>query len=126
MRKRLTTLSIWLGLMAMLMIHVGPVYSALQLAPHDGQYQDAEHELGASAPAHHGKLPSAGPVWLSALEMCGYCELLTLNPPLTVSLYFVLPQHQPVQAQALPETPLRPSLRHGGSHPRAPPTSSPG
>lgn len=118
MRKRFTTLGIWLGLFAMLMIHVGPVYSALQMV----QHHDADHEIGAAASEHYGKPPGVESAWLSALEMCGYCELLTLNPPLTVSLYLVLPQHQPLQAQPLPETPLRPALRHSGSHPRAPPT----
>ena len=122
MRKRVMTWGIWLGLLAMLMILVGRVYSALQMAQH-GQFTGGEHQIGA-APAHHGKLPGVEPAWLSALEMCGYCELLTLNPPLTVSLYLVLPQHQPLQAQPLPASPLRPSLRHSGSHPRAPPTSS--
>lgn len=124
MHRRLMTSSIWLGLFAMLMIHVGPLYSALQMAqaqPHAEHHQHAHHSTPASAHAHHGK-PSAGePEWLAALEMCGYCELLTLNPPLILSLQLVLPRHQPQQAQPLPETPRRPTLRHGDSQPRAPP-----
>ena len=123
------TSSIWLGLFAMLMIHVGPLYSALQMAqaqPHAEHHQHAHHSTPVSAHAHHGK-PSAGePEWLAALEMCGYCELLTLSPALILallilSLQLVLPRHQPQQAQPLPETPRRPTLRHGDSQPRAPP-----
>ena len=128
MRKRLSTLSIWLGLFAMLMIHAGPLYSALQMAqasagleehdPHSGH----THVTDASS-SHHGHHQQSAnqPEWLAALEMCGYCELLTLNPPLALSLHLVLSQHQPVPGQTLPETPLKQLLRHSGSHARAPP-----
>lgn len=128
MHKRLSTLNIWLGLFAMLMIHVGPLYSALQLTPvtaalHDEHSHQLSHEHGASAHSHHHRVSTNEPSWLAALEMCGYCELLTLNPPLILSLFLVLPRHRPVPVQLLPRTPLRQLLRHSGSHARAPPTT---
>src|SRR5690554_2482142 len=113
------TSSIWLGLFAMLMIHVGPLYSALQLTQTSDLHE--HHAAPASAHAHHGQPSVDQPAWLAALEMCGYCELLTLNPPLILSLQLILPRHQPVRVQVLPEAPLQPALRHGGSYPRAPP-----
>ena len=127
-RKRLSTLSIWLGLFAMLMIHVGPLYSALQLAqvatdPHNGHADHSSHEHASSAHGHHHQTFASEPAWLAALEMCGYCELLTLNPPLALSLTLVLPRHQPEQVQALPGAPLRQLLRHNGSYARAPPVT---
>ena len=126
MRKRLTTSSIWLGLFAMLMIHVGPLYSAVQLAQapahqHGEPHSQAHHPSDSQAHGHHGKAAAGEPAWLAALELCGYCELLTLNPPLSLSLTLVLPQHQPVQAAPLPDPPLRSTLRYTGSYPRAPP-----
>ena len=110
----------------MLMIHAGPLYSALQMTqtqahPHDGHHQHASHEPTASGHGHHGQPSASEPAWLSALELCGYCELLTLNPPLTVSLHLVLPTQQPVQAQPLPEPPLRAGLQHRSNYPRGPP-----
>lgn len=123
MRKQLTTWSIWLGLFAMLMIHVGPLYSALQMvedpAPPHGEHH--LHETASAAHGHHGRPATDEPAWLAALELCGYCDLLTLNPPLTVSLSLALPRYHPVQAQPLPEPPLRLVLRHSGGHARAPP-----
>ena len=141
MRKRLSTLSIRLGLFAMLMIHVGPLYSALQMAQaaaalqvqqyspgHDDHQQHAHIAQGHSAESqpsqqsHHRSTPGQ-PEWLVALEMCGYCELLTLNPPLALSLTLVLPRHQPEQVLSLPGAPLRQLLRHSGSYARAPPST---
>lgn len=126
-RKRLSTLSIWLGLFAMLMIHAGPLYSALQLAAaadsYNGHADHSSHEHAPSAHGHHHQASASEPTWLAALEMCGYCELLTLNPPLTLSLSLVLPRHQPEQVQSLPGAPLRPLLRHNGSYARAPPAT---
>lgn len=121
-RKRLNALSIWLGLFAMLMIHAGPLYSALRMEAADPAHAGHEltHHVPPSAHGHHSTAVES-PDWLAALELCGYCELLTLNPPLILSLQLVLPRHQPQQAQPLPETPRRPTLRHGDSQPRAPP-----
>lgn len=122
MRKRLSTLNIGLGLFAMLMIHVGPLVSALQMAETPAELHGVHHPGSASAGhGQHGRPAANEPAWLAALELCGYCELLTLNPPLTVSLDFVLPGHRPEQAQPLPEPPLRSALRHSGGCPRAPP-----
>src|SRR5690606_8523481 len=105
-KRRLSTLSIWLGLFAMLMIHVGPLYSAMQATQAtatsmNGHEHHAGHdEHSTSAHGHHQQ-----PTWLTALEMCGYCELLTLNPPLTLSLDLALPRHEPEHFQPLPATP---------------------
>jgi len=121
MRKRNLTLSIWIGLFAMLMIHVGPLYSAVQAAqptPAIIGAHDGHAHLGE--PLHHS-LSSDGPAWLSALKSCGYCDLLTLNPPLVLSVDLALPPHAPGYVQPLPQQPLRPALRRSGGYPRAPP-----
>ena len=114
-------MSIWLGLFAMLMIHVGPLYSAVQAAQaNEHHHQHAGHEPAPSAHGHH-RQAMGEPAWLSALELCGYCELLTVNPPLTLSVALVLPRHEPGYFQPLPEQPLPPALRRSSGHPRAPP-----
>ncbi|MEJ6654582.1 MAG: DUF2946 domain-containing protein [Pseudomonas sp.] len=119
-------MSIWLGLFAMLMIHVGPLYSALQMASAAADasgepHQHVEHGLATAAHGHHGQASVSEPAWLSALELCGYCELLTLNPPLALSLQLILPRHQPEQFLRLPDAPLLLAVRHSGGHARAPP-----
>lgn len=123
MRKRLSTSSIWLGLFAMLMIHVGPLYSALQMAQVAAapSHLHADPEQVSSTPAHHHQASTSEPAWLAALKLCGYCELLTLNPPLALTLDLILPRHESERFAALPAAPLLPILRHGGSHARAPP-----
>jgi len=116
----------------MLMIHVGPLYSALQAAQpvvvldsghhgHAAHHSEAAHPPGGASTHHRPAVASDGPAWLAALELCGYCELLTLNPPLTLSLSLALPQHRPLRLQALPQIPLLPALRRSTGHPRAPP-----
>jgi len=126
--KRLSTLSIRLGLFAMLMIHVGPLYSALQLAhaaaaPASEQHhqQHAGHDQASAAHAHHRTASDNAPDWLAALELCGYCELLTLSPPLTLSLELILPRHEPERFLALPAAPLLPIWRRSAGYARAPP-----
>lgn len=124
-------MSIWLGLFAMLMIHVGPLYSAFQAAPasvvasgehhHALMHEHAETAMPAKAAPHHAALASEGPAWLSALDLCGYCELLTLNPPLTLSVDLVLPLHRPAYFHALPQAPRLTAMRRSSGHPRAPP-----
>ncbi|MEB2327122.1 MAG: DUF2946 family protein [Pseudomonas sp.] len=123
-------MSIWLGLFAMLMIHVGPLYSALQVSPlepavmgehHHAAHEHAEEGAPVKAVAHHRALASDGPAWLTALELCGYCELLTLNPPLTLSVDLALPLHRPAYFHALPQAPLPSAERRSSGHPRAPP-----
>lgn len=124
-RKRYSTMSIWLGLFAMLMIHVGPLYSAVQAAQAAEVAQVSEHhhhtEHESSAHGHHGRARAGEPAWLTALELCGYCELLTVNPPLSLSVHLVLPRHEAGYFQSLPEQPLPPALRRSSGHPRAPP-----
>ncbi len=120
-RKRLSTMSIWLGLFAMLMIHVGPLFSAVQAAQASAQpHHHAEHE--PTAHGHHGQARAGDPAWLAALELCGYCELLTVNPPLSLSVNLVLPRHAPAYFHPLPEQPQAPALRRSSGHPRAPPS----
>ncbi|QGZ32651.1 DUF2946 family protein [Stutzerimonas stutzeri] len=106
----------------MLMIHAGPLYSAVQAAraANAHHHQHAGHE-SATAHAHHGQGMAGEPEWLAALELCGYCELLTLNPPLTLSVALILPRHEPAYVQPLPEQPLPQALRRSSGHPRAPP-----
>lgn len=119
-RKRLSTMSIWLGLFAMLMIHVGPLFSAVQAAQANAQHHHhAEHEPAAHG--HHGQARAGEPAWLAALELCGYCELLTVNPPLNLSVDLVLPRHAPAYFHPLPEQPQAPASRRSSGHPRAPP-----
>lgn len=125
-KKRLSILSIWLGLFAMLMIHVGPLYSALQTTQAAATSMDvhehhAGHEHSPSAHSHHKQPTAEQPAWLTALEMCGYCELLTLNPPLTLSLDLALPRHEPEHFQPLPATPLTRTPRRSSGYARAPP-----
>ena len=140
MRKRRLTSSIWLGLFAMLMIHVGPLYSALQMAQADAapplQQYSAGHsdhqshaQRGHSADSHsprpshqsHHRTSPGQPDWLVALEMCGYCELLTINPPLTVAVQLLLPRYQPQQVQILPDAPLQQAPYQRHRYPRGPP-----
>ncbi len=128
-RKQLSTMSIWLGLFAMLMIHAGPLFSAIQAAQagvqhhHHAEHQPSAHDLGQRhhAQGHHGQPRTGEPAWLTALELCGYCELLTVNPPLSLALQLVLPRHEADHLQPLPEQPLPPALRRSSGHPRAPP-----
>jgi len=126
--KRLSTISTWLGLFAMVMIHVGPLSSAIQLlqAPSAqvSEQHHAEHRHGSSAHEHHQRHQQASPgepTWLSVLALCGYCELLTVNPPLTLSVDLVLPNHAPAYFQPLPEQPRPSAPRRGSGYPRAPP-----
>lgn len=128
-RKQLSTMSIWLGLVAMLMIHVGPLFSAILLSPSapaalvgEQQHNHEAHEHSSSAHGHHQRGIAGEPAWLAALELCGYCELLTVNPPLTLSVDLVLPDHEPGYFQPLPQQPLSTPLRRSSGHPRAPPT----
>jgi hypothetical protein len=69
---------------------------------------------------HHRSTPGE-PAWLAALEMCGYCELLTLSPPLSLSQQLVLPEYQPTVILPLPEAPQPAAPRRSSGHPRAPP-----
>lgn len=141
-RKGNTATAVWLGLFAMLMIHAGPLFSAVQalraqsFVPGLTQAVDghshhpnahAHGQAASRAPAastvhhHHRSKTSSEPAWVSGLTLCGYCELLTLNPPLTLSLDLALPWYAPTFFEPLPEKPLQPAFRRGSGHPRAPP-----
>lgn len=124
-------MGLWLGFFAMLMIHVGPLYSALQsfqpavieMQAHQQHQADphAGHGQANAAHAHHSQASANEPAWVAALDLCGYCELLTLSPPLTVSVEQALPWYAPRHFLALPEQPLPQPLRRSSGHPRAPP-----
>ena len=133
-RKGHFNMGLWLGFFAMLMIHVGPLYSALQsfqpavvemqahqLHQADPHAVHAAHGDANAAHAHHSQASSNEPAWVAALDLCGYCELLTLSPPLTVSVEQALPWYAPRHFLALPEQPLPQPLRRSSGHPRAPP-----
>jgi len=134
MRMGKSTVGVWLGLFAMLMLHLGPLYSALNSEPpvavampaasgDDPSFCGEPAAAAGIAHLHHEPAPSAGdePAWLQALTMCGYCELLTLNPPLALSLDLSLPYYAPAFFLPLPEKPLPAPPRRAGGHPRAPP-----
>ncbi|MFT0212505.1 DUF2946 domain-containing protein [Pseudomonas sp. F1_0610] len=95
---------IWLGLFAMLMIHLGPLISSVQLySQHQFQsfeafvaaVEHAKHEMAESADHHavmgHHTAAYGVPDWVNQLAMCGYCDLLTVNPPLTVAVFNHIP-----------------------------------
>jgi len=139
-RQYTTNAGIWLGLFAMLMIHVGPLISAAQALqaaseppaalhqahghdPHAHHAPSAADEHASAGHGMHHRATPGQPAWLAALEMCGYCELLTLNPPLSLPPQLLLPEHQPTFVLPLPETPQPAAPRRGDGHPRAPPVS---
>ena len=154
----------WLGLFAMLMIHVGPLISGTQaLSSLDSDTDLTEQHLYeratpataflplASDTKHHQHAamlvdenthsqaqadknsdyhalmghqpaPAGTPQWLANLEMCGYCDLLTVSPPLVLALLLALPVVPPVQWLVVLPTPPRPlPAEHSLRHPRAPP-----
>lgn len=117
---------VWLGLFAMLMLHAGPLYAALCAlsAPEPVVAELHAGHIGHQAGTHrHTPGPGGEPGWLTALELCGYCELLTLNPPLALSPDLALPHYAPAFVQSLPRRPLPVAPRHASGHPRAPPAS---
>ena len=162
-QRRKDCMAIWLGLFAMLMIHVGPLISGTQalVASHDAVsieshlYEratsattlllltsDTEHHqhsamlIDEDANPHaqteqtrdfhalmgHQPAPAGAPQWLTNLEMCGYCDLLTVSPPLVLALLLALPVVPPVQWLAVLPAPPRPlAAAHSLRHPRAPP-----
>lgn len=94
---------IWLGLFAMLMIHLGPLISSVQLySQHQfhsfeqfvASVEQSKHvvsETDHHAAMGHHKAVYGVPDWVNQLAMCGYCELLTVNPPLTIATLNHLP-----------------------------------
>lgn len=122
-RKVHFTSGLRLGLFAMLMIHVGPLYSALQLAP-SVSISTAEHSHAAHVqPGHRGQQArGAEPAWLTALDLCGYCELLTLSPPLVLAVLLAMPYYAPSYARLRPQHPLPSAPRRAAGYPRAPPS----
>lgn len=157
-------MAIWLGLFAMLMIHVGPLISGTQaliemdaavvhsasslheratpaimhlpLASNTEHHQhavmlvdesthsqaQAEKNSDYHALMGHQPAPAGTPQWLANLEMCGYCDLLTVSPPLVLALLLALPVVPPVQWLAvLPAPPRLLPAVHSLRHPRAPP-----
>lgn len=147
-QRRNHLMAIWLGLFAMLMIHVGPLISAVQalsstdavflehasdstaqehaVAMHahspNSHVEHAEHAVDYHALMGHHSAPAGAPQWLADLEMCGYCDLLTISPPLVLVLVLALPIVPPVQWLAVLPAPPKPlPAAHSLRHPRAPP-----
>lgn len=121
-RKAHLSVGLWLGFFAMLMVHIGPLYSAIQLGP-SAATSASEHHHGAHAQTeHHLQHQSdAEPAWLTALDLCGYCELLTLSPPLVLAVIVTMPYYAPSYARLRSEQPLPPEPRRSSGYPRAPP-----
>nr|WP_286010334.1 DUF2946 domain-containing protein [Serpens gallinarum] len=123
---------------AMLMIHAGPLYSAIQAAQSSTRFAGALHaehdphrhsshaapvQTQSAAHGQHHQASPDQPAWLAALELCGYCELLTLNPPLSLALQLVLPEHSSTFFLPLPKNPHPIAPRRASGHPRAPPVT---
>jgi hypothetical protein len=140
-QRRNHFMAIWLGLFAMLMIHVGPLISGTQalvvvdtvvaeaaahhdhaaIAAHDSM-EHAQHAVDYHALMGHHSAPADGPQWLANLKMCGYCDLLTVSPPLVLTLLLAFPVTPSVQWLAvLPAPPCLLAVAHSLRHPRAPP-----
>lgn len=138
-QRRNTLVAVWLGLFAMLMIHVGPLISGAQAlsdhavaeiiihAEHDHHpMQETLAHDGGEVDYHalmgHHNLPDGMPQWLANLEMCGYCELLTVSPPLIFVFFLALATVPAVQRLAVLPVPLQlQSAAHSLSYSRAPP-----
>lgn len=141
-QRRNTLVAVWLGLFAMLMIHVGPLISGAQALSDNAQVvtvTHAEHEhngeltqaalehVGHDVDYHalmgHHSVPDGMPQWLADLEMCGYCDLLTISPLLVFSFFLALGVAPAVQRLAHLPSPLRlQPAAHRLSYSRAPPT----
>lgn len=120
-RKAHLTAGLWLGFFAMLMIHAGPLYSALQLTPPIVALStEHSHDTHVQS-GHHQQARGAEPAWLTALNLCGYCELLTLSPPLVLAVMMLGAYYAPSFAPLRPPQPLPTAPRRGAGHPRAPP-----
>ena len=144
--------AVWLGLFAMLMIHIGPLISAAQtllvadvvtwqstvaavmhhddIAQHSVEHTAAEsskadhpeHAVDYHALMGHHSAPTGAQQWLVNLQMCGYCDLLTLSPPLVLAFLLALPVLPPVQClTVLPALPKPLSAAYSLRHSRAPP-----
>nr|WP_275589564.1 DUF2946 domain-containing protein [Pseudomonas sp. KSR10] len=121
-RKAHLTSGLWLGLFAMLMIHVGPLYSASRLTSSiAAPIAQSSHHAHAQAGHQPQRANAAEPAWLSALDLCGYCELLTLSPALVLTVQMAMPYYAPSYARLRPQRPLPPAPRGGAGYPRAPP-----
>lgn len=145
-QRRNTRAAVWLGLFAMLMIHVGPLISAAQavsenasvtavsLTAHTHSSHSMQHIHDAAEHAAHGvdyhtlmghqSVPDGMPQWLVNLDICGYCDLLTISPPLllTLSTALAVPSALPWMA-VLPAPVQLQSVAHSLSYSRAPPVS---
>lgn len=114
-RRLFFHIAFWLGCFAVLMMHLGPLISGAQgimvpVKPYQQQLMQ-EHRaepLILSADAEHadhhammGHKPNQKlPDWVNNLNMCGYCELLTLSPALMLALLcalFMPPVARPVR-----------------------------
>lgn len=140
LKTRYQLAGICFGLFAMLMIHIGPLISAAQLYQQSipsfeqllANIEQSKHDQhnAHAAMQHHAMQghhqPLAGvPDWVNQLAMCGYCELLTVSPPLTVAQINFLPfiPTHPIIEWAAPMPYVAPAL-WSQAYPRAPPSYS--
>lgn len=95
---RFRPLAFWLGCFAMLMMQLGPVLSGAQSVmavggPESVQLASAADHDHADHKQHalmgHFYNPQL-PDWVNNLQMCGYCDLLTLSPALLLALVLAL------------------------------------
>lgn len=145
-QRRSYLAALGLGLFAMLLIHLGPLLSggqalaaahsspsahslpgALHHADHDHDSGAVEHALHTvdyhALMGHHSVLVGA-PDWLAALEMCGYCDLLTVSPALVLALLLALPVVPCLPCLAILPSYTKPlAATYSRRHPRAPPVS---
>lgn len=147
-QRRSYLAALGLGLFAMLLIHLGPLLSggqalaaahssppvhslpaALHHADHDhdhdsGAVEHAVHTVDYHALMGHHSVPVAAPEWLAALEMCGYCDLLTVSPALVLALLLALPVAPCLPCLAILPSYTKPvAASYSLRHPRAPPVS---
>ena len=135
-QRRSDVIAIWLGLFAMLMIHVGPLLSAVQVMSTQQAEHSAVHHLEHDAHSHasqqepvdyhalmgHHSAPVGAPEWVAALALCGYCDLLTLSPLLILAVWLALPVLPAVQWLAtLPRWVRLLAVSYSFRHSRAPP-----
>ncbi|MDY7219561.1 DUF2946 domain-containing protein [Denitrificimonas sp. JX-1] len=132
--------AVWLGFFAMLLIHIGPLISGIQAlqqeydsfvmsteskqtadAQHLGEYESV-HSLDYHAFMGHRSALEGVPQWIRDLEMCGYCDLLTVNPLLSL-VFLCMLAIPPVMhwSTALPRFVRIQAAAHSLHYSRAPP-----
>ncbi|CAD5108055.1 DUF2946 family protein [Zestomonas carbonaria] len=120
MRRRYRHLAVSLGLFAMLMAYVGPLYA--QWRALDGLALTRVIDLSVLHCGEGHALPDPGtPDWVEDLSQCGYCDLLASSPSLPAAPPPALPP-LPGQFPCRPSPSLVPSsVSPAACQPRGPP-----